>query len=265
MTTFDLFAFGTILFCIVLSAMRGLMGEVFSFVGWLVALTIARFLAVDVSNFMFSSMQPRELAVVCAFVATYVAARLALAFTHQVFDLVIKKSHLSTLNRIGGAALGSLKGVLVVSITVLLCAFSDLPKSSEWRDSISAPFFESIALMGTPYLPEFLAKQVNFDHSDAALPLGALPKTGNHAADGATRGATRGASNGTHSGAAGNGANNGTHGAKAPRAHANESENVQGSLKKDKSSDSDNVGSLKKQKNSAKKRASSKTKTKQSP
>ena len=86
MTTFDLFAFGTILFCIVLSAMRGLMGEVFSFVGWLVALAIARFLAVDVSNFMFSSMQPRELAVVCAFVATYVTARLALAFTHQVFE-----------------------------------------------------------------------------------------------------------------------------------------------------------------------------------
>ncbi len=34
MTTFDLLALGTILFCIGLSAMRGLMGEVFSFVGW---------------------------------------------------------------------------------------------------------------------------------------------------------------------------------------------------------------------------------------
>lgn len=261
MTTFDLLAFGTILFCIGLSAMRGLMGEVFSFVGWLVALAIARFAAVDVSNVVFSSMQPRELAVVCAFVATYFAARLALAFTHQVFDLVIKKAHLSTLNRLGGAVLGSLKGVLVVSIAVLLCAFSDLPKSSEWRNSASAPFFESIALMGTPYLPEFLAKQVNFDHSNAALPLGALPKTGNHAADGATRGANNGAAgNGAN-----NGANHGTHGAKATRAHANEPENAQGSLKKDKNSASDNVGSLKKQKNSAKKRASSKTKTKQSP
>ena len=265
MTTFDLLAFGTILFCIVLSAMRGLMGEVFSFVGWLVALAIARLAAVDVSNVVFSSMQPRELAVVCAFVATYFAARLALAFTHQVFDLVIKKAHLSTLNRLGGAVLGSLKGVLVVSIAVLLCAFSDLPKSSEWRDSASAPFFESIALMGTPYLPEFLAKQVNFDHSDAALPLGALPKTGNHAADGATRGANNGASNGAAGNGANNGANNGTHGAKATRANSNEPENTQGSLKKDKSSASDNVGSLKKQKNSAKKRASSKTKTKQSP
>lgn len=259
MTTFDLFAFGTILFCIVLSAMRGLMGEVFSFVGWLVALAIARFLAVDVSNFMFSSMQPRELAVVCAFVATYFAARLMLAFTHQVFDLVIKKAHLSTLNRIGGAALGSLKGVLVVSITVLLCAFSDLPKSSEWRDSISAPFFESIALMGTPYLPEFLAKQVNFDHTDTALPLGALPKAGNGGANGA-------AGNGAN-GANVNGAGNGVNSTKAHRAHAAESNaDGKGSLKKDKSDKNHDAGSLKNPKDGAKKRAvKNKSNAKQSP
>lgn len=246
MTTFDLLAFGTILFCIVLSAMRGLMGEVFSFVGWLVALAIARLAAVDVSNVVFSSMQPRELAVVCAFVATYFAARLMLAFTHQVFDLVIKKAHLSTLNRLGGAVLGSLKGVLVVSIAVLLCAFSDLPKSNEWRDSASAPFFESIALMGTPYLPEFLAKQVNFDHSDAtALPLGALPQTGNSRANGAT----------------GNGVNN----TKTHHADASEQEG-KGSLKKDKSNPAPDAGSLKKPKDGAKKRAAkNKSKAKQSP
>lgn len=248
MTTFDLFAFGTILFCIVLSAMRGLMGEVFSFVGWLVALAIARFLAVDVSNFMFSSMQPRELAVVCAFVATYVAARLALAFTHQVFDLVIKKAHLSTLNRIGGAALGSLKGVLVVSITVLLCAFSDLPKSSEWRDSISAPFFESIALMGTPYLPEFLAKQVKFDHNDTALALGALPSTGNNA----TRNATDDNAN-----------RNLRHNPQTKHASIGEPDH-KGSLKKDKADKNEHSGSLKKQKEGAKKRAN-KSNPKQSP
>ena len=258
MTTFDLFAFGTILFCIVLSAMRGLMGEVFSFVGWLVALAIARFAAVDVSNFMFSSMQPRELAVVCAFVATYFAARLMLTFTHQVFDLVIKKAHLSTLNRLGGAVLGSLKGVLVVSIAVLLCAFSDLPKSSEWRDAISAPFFENIALMGTPYLPEFLAKQVKFDHSDTtALPLGALSQTGNN-------GANRATGNGANDANA-NGAGNGVNSSKAHRAQATESES-KGSLKKDKSDKNHDAGSLKKPKDGAKKRAAkNKSKAKQSP
>ena len=248
MTLFDLLAFTTIFACIVLSAMRGLMGEVFSFVGWLLALVVARFLAVDVSNIMFSSMQPRELAVVCAFVAIYVVTRLASAFTHQVFDLIIKKAHLSTLNRLGGAALGSLKGVLVVSIAVLLCAFSDLPKDNEWRDSISAPFFESIALMGTPYLPEFLAKQVKFDHNDTALPLGALPSTGNNA----TRNATDDDAN-----------RNLRHNPQTKHASIGEPDH-KGSLKKDKADKSEHSGSLKKQKEGAKKRAN-KSNPKQSP
>ena len=135
--------------------------------------------------------------------------------------------------------------MLVVSITVLLCAFSDLPKSSEWRDSISAPFFESIALMGTPYLPEFLAKQVNFDHTDTALPLGALPKAGNGGANGA-------AGNGAN-GANVNGAGNGVNSTKAHRAHAAES-------------NADGKGSLKNPKDGAKKRAGkNKSNAKQSP
>ena len=156
-------------------------------------------------------------------------------------------------------ALGSLKGVLVVSITVLLCAFSDLPKSSEWRDAVSAPFFESIALMGTPYLPEFLAKQVNFDHTDTALPLGALPKAGNGGANGAAGNDANGANV--------NGAGNGVNSTKTHRAHAAESNaDGKGSLKKDKSNKNHDAGSLKNPKDGAKKRAvKNKSNAKQSP
>ena len=83
MTTFDLFAFGTILFCIVLSAMRGLMGEVFSFVGWLVALAIARFFGggcVQFYVFLHAAARVGGGVRVCG---DLFAARLALAFTHQ--------------------------------------------------------------------------------------------------------------------------------------------------------------------------------------
>ena len=41
-TTFDIAALLTVLVCLSISAMRGLMGEVVSFVGWIVALILAR-------------------------------------------------------------------------------------------------------------------------------------------------------------------------------------------------------------------------------
>ena len=159
-TTFDIAALLTVLVCLAISAMRGLMGEVVSFVGWIVALILARALAVPVSDVVFTSMNPRPMAVVCAFVLVYIAARIGIVLLHQVLDLVVKKVKLSGVNRMLGGILGTIKGVLVVGLVVLACSFSNLPQDPEWRNAATAPFFEHIALMEKDYLPDFLANQV---------------------------------------------------------------------------------------------------------
>lgn len=159
-TTFDIAALLTVLVCLSISAMRGLMGEVVSFVGWIVALILARALAVPVSDVVFTSMNPRPMAVVCAFVLVYIIARIAIVLLHQVLDLVVKKVKLSGVNRMLGGILGTIKGVLVVGLVVLACSFSNLPQDPEWRNAVTAPFFEHIALMEKDYLPDFLANQV---------------------------------------------------------------------------------------------------------
>lgn len=159
-TTFDIAALLTVLVCLSISAMRGLMGEVVSFVGWIVALILARALAVPVSDVVFTSMNPRPMAVVCAFVLVYIGARIGIVLLHQVLDLVVKKVKLSGINRMLGGILGTIKGVLVVGLVVLACSFSNLPQDPEWRNAATAPFFEHIALMEKDYLPDFLADQV---------------------------------------------------------------------------------------------------------
>ena len=105
-TTFDIAALLTVLVCLAISAMRGLMGEVVSFVGWIVALILARALAVPVSDIVFTSMNPRPMAVVCAFVLVYIVARIGIVLLHQVLDLVVKKVKLSGVNRMLGGILG---------------------------------------------------------------------------------------------------------------------------------------------------------------
>ena len=124
-TTFDIAALLTVLVCLSISAMRGLMGEVVSFAGWIVALILARALAVPVSDIVFTSMNPRPMAVVCAFMLVYIVARIAIALLHQVLDLVVKKVKLSGVNRMLGGILGTIKGVLVVGLVVLACSFSN--------------------------------------------------------------------------------------------------------------------------------------------
>ena len=123
-TTFDIAALLTVLVCLAISAMRGLMGEVVSFAGWIVALILARALAVPVSDIVFTSMNPRPMAVVCAFVLVYIVARIGIVLLHQVLDLVVKKVKLSGVNRMLGGILGTIKGVLVVGLVVLACSLS---------------------------------------------------------------------------------------------------------------------------------------------
>ena len=59
MTAFDLIAFGIVFVCAAISAMRGLVGELVSFAGWIATLAAARIGAVDAAGTLFPDMRPR--------------------------------------------------------------------------------------------------------------------------------------------------------------------------------------------------------------
>lgn len=177
LTTFDLIAMATILICVILSAMRGLIREILSFFGWIIALVGARFLALDAANLIFPTLSPRELAVVCGFVLVYIAVKIMLTILNNILDFTIEKIHLSFLNRALGAVLGSMKGILFVAIAVLVASFSNLPQSDAWKNAISAPFFEQLASHGVSLLPESLHQYITLNkYLDATENTAPQPK-----------------------------------------------------------------------------------------
>lgn len=167
---FDILAISVIFISIIVSMMRGLVGEIFSLIGWIIALFVARLFAVPISEVFFSSMNPRPLAVICAFILIYIVTRLGIALIQQLTNALFKQTCLSSINCLLGGILGAIKGILIVSLVVLACSLSDLPRSEDWQQSISAPFFESIALMEKDYLPDFFAQQVQFNHQTNEAP-----------------------------------------------------------------------------------------------
>lgn len=161
-TVFDLFSLGTILLCMVISATRGMVSELFDFGGWIISLILARMLATSVAASVFPSMQPRAMAVVCSFVLVFVVARLLQSLLRFALNSAINKAKLTSLNRMMGGLLGTLKGILFVGIAVFACSFSNLPRTPEWQDAATAEFFETLVKASAPYLPEILADQVHF-------------------------------------------------------------------------------------------------------
>ena len=69
---------------------------------------------------------------------------------------------LGGVNRVLGGVFGAAKGVLLVTLAVLVCAFTDLPKTPEWQQAQTAFVFEQLAELTVPYLPPFVAEQVKY-------------------------------------------------------------------------------------------------------
>ena len=149
MTLFDIFALCAIGLSVILAMMRGLVGEVLSLVSWVLSLIAAK-------------MAAQALAAVAGFIAGFAAALLLLFFLRSLLTGVIKAIGLGGVNRFLGAVFGLLRGFAVVTLAVLVCAFTDLPKSDEWQNAYSSPFFEGAASVAVPYLPEYLAKKVSY-------------------------------------------------------------------------------------------------------
>lgn len=161
-TLFDMLAVGTIVVCLMISTSRGLVSELFDFFGWIVSLLVARMSAATVADSILTMMQPRQMAVMCAFVLVFITVRLFQHFLRFALNSAISKAKLTNINRMLGGVLGTLKGTLFVCLAVLMCSFSKLPQSDDWQNAATSEFFENLVKAGVPVLPDVFADQVHF-------------------------------------------------------------------------------------------------------
>ncbi|MDD2183490.1 CvpA family protein [Kingella sp. SNUBH-2017] len=170
MTVFDWSVLATIAAFVLFSAWRGFAVEVLNLAGWVVSLVLARLLAVSVAETLLSSMRPHAMAVVVGFIGVFVACRFGHALLGKLLTGAIEKSPLNATNRLLGAAVGAVKGTIVVTLGVMLLSFTSAPRMPEWRDAPTAPVFEDLAQMALPYLPDFLAQYSEFPNRDPNAP-----------------------------------------------------------------------------------------------
>lgn len=162
MTLFDILALGLIGVSAVVSMMRGVVAEVASLITWVMAFVVAKMFAAPFANLALSGIQPPGLAVVVAFVLLFAAAWLAQYFLRALFTSAVAALGLGGVNRLLGGVFGAIKGVVLVTLAVLVCAFTDLPKSPQWQHAQTAFVFEQLAQQTAPYLPPFVAERVHY-------------------------------------------------------------------------------------------------------
>ena len=159
----DLALAAVLLLSVLVGLWRGLVFEVMSLAGWVVAYFAAPSLAtllVEVWPRLGDSLDPsgqRLLALLLAFVGVLLLWGLA----SKLLKTLIQASPLSLLDRLGGAGFGALRGVLIVLVAVLVAGATPFAESSTWRASRAAPVLSGVLGDLAPLLPEPLSRFVS--------------------------------------------------------------------------------------------------------
>lgn len=162
MALFDILALGIIGICVIVSMVRGVISEAASLITWVVAFIAAKSFADPFAKIALKSFEPHGLAVVVAFIIIFFAAWLLQHFLRSLLTAAVSAIGLGSVNRLLGGVFGAAKGILIVTLAVLVCSFTDLPKTDGWHRSVSAYYFESLAKMAVPYLPTVLAERIQY-------------------------------------------------------------------------------------------------------
>ena len=163
MTWLDYAVIGVFAASLVVGALRGLVREVLSILGWVIAFLAANLLAGPLGPVMPQAIPSPELRIAAAFVAVFVASLIVTALVGLLLSKIVKAVGLGGVDRALGAIFGVARGLLIVLAATLLAGLTSAPRQAFWRDSASAPLLTQAAQALKRLLPQTFAERLRYD------------------------------------------------------------------------------------------------------
>ena len=143
-------------------AWRGLVHEVFSLAGWIMAFLAGNLFAAPLSEFLPAAMRP-ELRVIVAFVAIFVGTLVVAALIAALITKFVTVSVLHSLNRWLGALFGLLRGLLIVVVLAIVAGMTSLPRQDAWMHSATGYSLAQTVIQLKPWLPPAFAQRLKYN------------------------------------------------------------------------------------------------------
>lgn len=162
MNWLDYAVLGVFAVSVVWGAWRGLVREIVSLLGWLVAFLAANLFAGPLAEQLPDSIPTPELRAVAAFLAIFVAALVVTTLLGIVLTHLVKAVGLGGLDRTLGGIFGVARGAIVVVALALLAGLTSAPAQPWWRESWSGGVLAGCALGLQPWLPPTFAERLRY-------------------------------------------------------------------------------------------------------
>jgi membrane protein required for colicin V production len=143
-------------------AWRGLVHEVLSLAGWVMAFLAANLLAAPLSETFPANMRP-EFRVVGAFLLVFVGTLVLTTLATALVTKFVRVSVLQSLDRWLGALFGLLRGLVLIVVFAIAAGLTALPTLPVWKESATGYSLGQTVLQLRPWLPPALASRLKYN------------------------------------------------------------------------------------------------------
>jgi membrane protein required for colicin V production len=161
MSWLDYAVLAVLLLSIAWGAWRGLVREVLSLTGWVMAFVAATLLAARLAETFPTAMRP-ELRVPLAFVLTFIGTLVLATIAAVLLARIVKVSVLHGLDQWLGALFGLVRGLLILVAFAILAGITPLARQPFWTDSASSYSLAQTVIQLKPWLPPALAQRLRY-------------------------------------------------------------------------------------------------------
>jgi membrane protein required for colicin V production len=149
-----------LLISVVVGLWRGLVFEVLSLVGWVVAFIVAQAFAPTVARSVPIGAPGSALNHGIAFLAAFVLALVIWALASRLVRMLIHATPLQPVDRVLGGVFGLARGAVLLLAVATVVMLSPAQRSSAWQHSLGAAWLGTLLQGLKPVLPDAVARQL---------------------------------------------------------------------------------------------------------
>jgi membrane protein required for colicin V production len=161
-TIFDYLVIFVLIASIVIGTLRGLVKEILSLAGWIVAFVVANAYSAALASMLPDAIPGDAVRLIVAFIALFIGVRILMALLSMAVDALVTAGGLTLADRGLGSLFGLARGIVIVLAGVILCGMTSIPKQDFWKNALLSPMAESGARTIKPFLPAAMAQHVHF-------------------------------------------------------------------------------------------------------
>jgi membrane protein required for colicin V production len=158
----DFAIIGLVFVSLIIGLVRGFIKEAFSLVTWILGIWVGLSFSREFSGFLEQSISYPSARIAAAFAILFVMTLVLGGLISFLLGVLVNKTGLTGTDRFAGMIFGIVRGMVVVSILVMLAGLTPLPEDSWWKESKLIPPFQSLAVWLRDHVPSGMAGFINY-------------------------------------------------------------------------------------------------------